>query len=142
MIEVMVACLVLSAGLVALSAVQSQAMVNFSKISVHAGLTQTLHSINEARLLSPNEYENFDPTTLQPCNPTNSVFTKDAEVYFFQSEFTKQFAGVCSNNFTLSENQASADRFRCFVPWTLSRNIYCSSPTFGTIDLRNPVWMP
>lgn len=137
MIEVMVSCLVLSVGLLALSAIQSKALVTFSQTSVQAGLTQVLHSWNEARLLS--SFENS--ATGQTCREAGSVLTKSAEQTFFSTTFGTSFTNVCSTNFTLSENWGTYSA-TCPNLYNMSRNVYCESPTLGIFDLRNPVWMP
>lgn len=138
MIEVMVSCLVLSAGLSAIAAMQAKAIVNSTGASIQASLVQGLQSFNEARLLDPNFFNQGGVT----CNGADAVSTRASEVTFLTNYF-KGYPALCPTVFTLAEYNTDNMTPPCFEPVKISRNIYCtSSGTNYLIDLRNPVWMP
>jgi len=80
MIEVMVSCLVLSAGLSVIAAMQAKAIVNSTGASIQTSLVQALQSFNEARLLDPNVFNQGGVT----CNGANAVSTQASEIAFLK----------------------------------------------------------
>jgi len=138
MIEVMVSCLVLSAGLSAIAAMQAKAIVNSTGASIQASLVQGLQSFNEARLLDPNVFNQGGVT----CNGAGAVSTTASEITFLKNYFTA-YPALCPTAFTLAEYNTDKMSPSCFEPIKISRNLFCtSSGTNYLIDLRNPVWMP
>jgi len=142
MIEVMVSCLVLSAGLVAISAMQSNAIANSGDVVLQADQTQVLLSFGEALLVNTNAVQSNGAA----CDGTVAVGvdTRATDTAFF----TEWMKARCSVDQAVIESYPDGASYsNCNGPARSSRNVYCSfkslnlAPQNGNaIDLRQPVW--
>lgn len=136
MLETMVACLVLSAGLAVIGAMQTRAVFNSSNAALQATMAQTLWSYNEARLVNLNDFRSGGASA---CNGTTTS-TRQTDLTYFNT-FLNTNAN-CTGT-PLTEFQADSTSTVCFKPIAQTRAATCtlrndSSPTV----LRTPVWTP
>ncbi len=131
MIEVMVSCLVLSAGLVGISAMQTRAVFNSSDTALQGYAAQILLSFGEAKLVEPNV---ATPGFAANCNGIY-VSTTNSDIGYFKG----LLATLCPTNLVVN-TFPSAPPNDCNQPFQSSVNLYCKSDRIE-IDFRRPVWM-
>jgi len=131
MLELMVACLVLSAGLVAVSAMQTRAVFNSSDTAQQGYAAQILLSFGEASLVEPNV---ATPGFAANCNGIY-VSTTNSDIDYFKG----LLATLCPTNLVVNTFPPAPPN-DCNQPFQSSVNVYCKSDRIE-IDFRRPVWM-
>jgi len=137
MVEVMVSCLVLSAGVAAISALQTRAIFNSMDAQLQGYAAQARLSFDESMLVTPNE----DIPVPSDCRDGAyvGVYARgSAEAYV-----TNLLSGRCPNS--LNVFSGALDSFlpynrSCNLPSRSTRNIYCQTDRI-LIDFRQPVWV-
>ena len=132
MLETMVACLVLSAGLITISAMQTRAVFNSSDAALQGYAAQILLSFSEAKLVEPNISSNVGGWT-SGCNGRySSTATSD------QALFVQLLQTLCPTSTVVDFFPKSQQR-DCNIPYQSSVNVYCKSSRVE-IDFRQPIW--
>lgn len=134
MLEVLVACLVLSAGVLTIAAMQTRAAFNSSDAALQGYAAQILLSFSEAKLVEPNVTSgNSGGSNALNCNGLY-VGTEDSD----QTYFNGLLAKPCTTS-SVVDAFPDATQLRCNAPFKSSVNVYCKSGRIE-IDFRQPVW--
>ena len=137
MIEVMVSCLVLSAGLAVIAAMQTRAIVASSNTAIQATMAQALWSYNEARLVNLNYFRSGGATQ---CNGASTQSTRQTDLDFFNRYFNTNTP--CGGT-VLTEFQADTTSTLCFKPIAQTRIATCTLRNDGSSTVfTTPVWTP
>jgi type II secretory pathway pseudopilin PulG len=166
MIEVMVAALVLSAGLLGLAAMQTRALKTASGLATQQSMVQALGAFSEARLANPNHNivgrtgpggENAQYLALY-CNSLWSSFrVQDAQITSTTTSdmnYIRTFLGSYTNcgSVAITEyadywNQygtygsgSNTNGAECDYIVPRTRTVSCTLPTGDVISLDNRVW--
>jgi len=168
MIEVMVAALVLSAGLLGLAAMQTQALKTASGLATQQSMVQALGAFSEARLASPNHnivggtgpggdskqlaiYCNSLWSSLADVNNLNDLPTTN-DLAFIRSNLA-QYTSCGSAAITEYADYWNQYGAYVYQTWTTTtgiecdyivprtRTVSCTLPTGDVISLQNRVWV-
>lgn len=138
MIEVMVSCLVLSAGLAVIAAMQTRAITRSSNAAAQATIAQALWSFGEARLVILNRY--YQNGSSSCGGVVTSTWQTDLDYFnVFLDGHTNCGAGQISetNATQLSDNKV------CFKPVGQTRKVVCTLPgDTSATELRSLVMTP
>ena len=171
MIEVMVAALVLSAGLLGLAAMQTQALKTASGLATQQTMVQALGAFSEARMANPNHNivggtgpgsENAKHLSTY-CNSLSAGFTvpTNPDQGQIQSTTTSDLAVIrgllaqytsCGsaaiteyadywNQFGTYGSESATNGTECDYIVPRTRTVSCTLPTGDAISLQNWVWV-
>ena len=170
MIEVMVAGLVLSAGLLGLAAMQTQALKTASGLATQQTMVQALGAFSEARMANPNhnivggtgpDSENAKHLSLY-CNSLWSGFIVDANgtnqvnvsttsdlavIRGLLAQYTSCGSAAITeyadywNQFGTYGNGSTTNGTECDYIVPRTRTVSCTLPTGDVISLHNRVWV-
>lgn len=131
MIEVMVALLVLSAGLAVIGAMQTRAVFNSSDAVLQGYAAQILLSFSEAKETLPS----YQSASVATSCARGSLDVITADQTYFEGLLTSQ----CTTRRIVNAFPNLAGTLPCNTPFKSSINVYCQSSR-TTIDLRQPIW--
>ena len=169
MIEIMVAALVLSAGLLGMAAMQTQALKTASGLATQQTMVQALGAFSEARLASPNHnivggtgssgettqqlatYCNSLWSSLANLDNLNSPPTTNDQIFIrgilatytsCGSETITEYADYW-NQFPSTTYGKDSDKngAECDYIVPRTRTVSCTLPTGDVISLQNRVWV-
>ena len=162
MIEVMVAGLVLSAGLLGLAAMQTQALKTASGLATQQTMVQALGAFSEARMANPNHniVGGGDAKQLSlycnslwsgfivEANQVNVSTTKDLEVIRgLLAQYTSCGSAAITeyadywNQFGTYGSGSTTNGTECNYIVPRTRTVSCTLPTGDVISLHNRVWV-
>ena len=165
MIEVMVAGLVLSAGLLGLAAMQTQALKTASGLATQQTMVQALGAFSEARMANPNHniVGGGDAKQLSLyCNSLWSGFIVDANgtnqvnvsttsdlavIRGLLAQYTSCGSAAITeyadywNQFGTYGNGSTTNGTECDYIVPRTRTVSCTLPTGDVISLHNRVWV-
>lgn len=164
MIEIMVAGLVLSAGLLGLAAMQTRALKTASGLATQQTMVQALGAFGEARLTNPNHnIVGVDGATTLPtyCNNfwagmpadvdqpqiTNLTTSDLSEIRSHLGQYTPCGSAAITeyadywNEYGTYGSQSTTNGIECDYIVPRTRTVSCTLPTGDAISLSNQVWV-
>ena len=169
MIEIMVAGLVLSAGLLGLAAMQTKALKTASGLATQQTMVQALGAFGEARLANPNHNivdvtgPGEDSASRLPtyCNSFWAAFPADGPFTQIQTPTATDLSAIrthlgrytsCSsaaiteyadywNQFGTYGMNSTTNGTECDYIVPRTRTVRCTLPTGDVISLENRVWV-